>query len=172
MSLRSAASCVGSFEKAVDAAIRGFGPQHDSVADFSNNLAMVLVTVGRLEEAEVHVQRALAIRARDDAHPGIAASTLIVARIAESRGDLGAAIAGYDRALALFRRTRGDKHHDVMDALERAGQARVRHGEAAAGRALLVEALEGGAALQRPREQLAELEAEIAAIDASPATVP
>jgi tetratricopeptide (TPR) repeat protein len=172
MSLRNAASCVGSFEKAVDAAIRGFGPQHDSVADFSNNLAMVLVTLGRLDEAEVHVQRALAIRARDAEHPGIAASTLIVARIAEARGDLGAAIAGYDRALALFRRTRGDRHHDVMDALERAGLARVRHGDAAAGRALLVEALDVGAALQRPREELAALEAEIAAIDASPATVP
>jgi len=163
--LRGAAQCVGAFEQAVLAAERGFGPDNDNVADISNNLALVLVDLGRLDEAEARAKRALEIRRRSPTeHPGIAASLGVLGRVAAGRRQAAEANAALDEAIAVYRRTRGAKHPDVMSALQTAATERARQGDVTLARKYLVEAIEIAESLGRPASDIAEIRAELGAL--------
>ena len=163
--LRGAAPCVASFERAVAAAQRSLGEDQTAVADLTNNLALVLVEVGRLDEAEAHARRALAIRRRVGVeHPGMAASLSAIGQVEAARGRTEAANAALDEALAIYRRTRGPVHPDVLATLRTAAAERVRQGDVATARAQLREAIDVARSLRRPEAELAELRGQLAAI--------
>ncbi|MBX7084071.1 MAG: serine/threonine-protein kinase [Nannocystaceae bacterium] len=156
-----AAPCLPRFREVVRVAERALGPEHETVADLTNNLAILLENAGALDEAEQRAQAALALRraASGDAHPGIAASLAVLAAVDHKRGALAQAAARYDEAVAIYEKTRGEAHPDVVRTLQSAGEVRLALGEREQARARLDRALALATTLARPESELAALRA-------------
>ncbi|MDI3283779.1 CHAT domain-containing tetratricopeptide repeat protein [Polyangium sp. 15x6] len=95
------------------------GPKDKSVAEVSANLADLYRRAQKLDKAEVHAARALAIRDEllPAMHPDRAESRAIFGRIREMRGDAAGAKKLHEEALAAREKTFGKEHPFVASSL-------------------------------------------------------
>jgi tetratricopeptide (TPR) repeat protein len=91
------------------------GPSHPETAATLNNLANVLLSLGRLSEAEPLQRRAL--RALENAlgeHPRVATASSNLADILKAKGDVAGARKLYERALTIDEKVYGPNHSEVL----------------------------------------------------------
>ncbi|MDI1446636.1 CHAT domain-containing protein [Polyangium sp. 6x1] len=95
------------------------GPKDKSVAAVSADLAELYRRAQKLEKAETHAARALAIldEVLPPMHPDRAEARAILGRIREMRGDAAAAKKLHDEALAAREKTFGKEHPFVAASL-------------------------------------------------------
>lgn len=88
---------------------------HPDTAENLNNLALVLMTGGQLEQAESLYNEALDMNRRlyGSSHPAIALSLSNLAEIHRSQGKLEQAASDYREALAMQRELLGQQHPEV-----------------------------------------------------------
>lgn len=108
-----------------------FGEGDARVADALNNLGVLSLQQGRLDEAEAYFTRAAeTVRlSRGAGHASLAIAHANIAQLQLDRGDLAAAEASYLDALEVWRLTRGNEHPDyaraeanLAELLRRAGR--------------------------------------------------
>ncbi|MDC3959553.1 CHAT domain-containing tetratricopeptide repeat protein [Polyangium jinanense] len=95
------------------------GPKDTSVAEVAENLADLYRRAQKLDKAEAHAARALAIRDEllPAMHPDRAESRAIFGRIREMRGDAAGAKKLHEEALAAREKTFGKEHPFVASSL-------------------------------------------------------
>ncbi|MEM6996677.1 MAG: tetratricopeptide repeat protein, partial [Myxococcota bacterium] len=91
-------------------------------------------------------------------HPGVAASHRILGRIAVSRGELEVARTHFDAAVDGARRTRGDRHPDVVDGLRQRAELSLRQDDLAGAVADYEAALEAREGITLPPATVAGLQ--------------
>jgi len=108
-----------------------------------NNLAGVLVSLGRDAEARTHYERALRIReaALGPEHRLVATTLDNLGRLAAERGELEVALARHGRAFAIWHAAHGPAHPRVATALCGLAAVLVRMGEPKAGARLAAHAI-------------------------------
>ena len=110
-------------ERAVELALRVFGPEHVNTATVLSNLAESYSGMGQYAAAEPLYRRAVAIREKALGlnHPEVAASLNSLASLCYSRGQYAAAGRLFKRALAIREKALGPDHPDVAASLESLG---------------------------------------------------
>ena len=123
------------------------GPDHPHAASTRNNLAQSLIALGALDEAEVEIRRALAIReaALGPTHPSVGDSLANLANLADRRLDFAASIAANRRALAIAEVSYGPAHPNTTAIHNNLGRVLMRSGD-----------LDGGEVHLRRTTELAE----------------
>lgn len=91
------------------------GEPHPDISQNQSNLAMVLKTLDRIDEAEALYQQALAMDRvlHDGQHPDIAADLTNLAGVYRAKGELEKAEDMYREALAMQQGLLGEEHPDV-----------------------------------------------------------
>jgi tetratricopeptide (TPR) repeat protein len=112
------AAALATLQRALALREQVLGPDDRAVASALADLADVELAIGRRTDAQVHLERALAIRTKHDAeHPRLAELHRRLATIARQRGDVDGARAHLDRAIEL-RRASTPEHPELVE-LER-----------------------------------------------------
>lgn len=130
------------FRRALDLVHRRLGPEHPAAAPSHGNLATVLYSDSRHEEALEHAERALSLfQSVDERTPFVASALNNVANIHTALDDHAEALAMHERALAVRVAIFGERHPDVAQSLDGMGSALVALGRAEEGLARHREAL-------------------------------
>ena len=114
------AEAVTMFRESLDIRRQAYGGDHPRVALAEHNLGRALLAAGQRAEAARHIRAALQMRQRvlPPAHYERALSELLVARLQAAEGRSQEAEAGFTRALADLRTSRGTDDILVADGLE------------------------------------------------------
>ena len=131
--------------------VRHFAPTHERVAMVESNVGAIYIELGRDEEAEGYLRRALAAAGDDQAaaiapRVNLGEAAIARARRAACAGQLPApildeALPEVERALADARRIYGDAHPLVTGTLSVLGEAHLVRGDFAAARQSLAQGL-------------------------------
>jgi tetratricopeptide (TPR) repeat protein len=141
-----------------------------------NNIAVILLELGRHAEARTYSQRALELwRGLDSENPMAAVALANLAQGDLSRGDPAAALSGYRRAHAQLTRTLEVGHPYVTNAMSGIGRALLAMDHAADAAVVLRHAVDladrGGAPGELRAEPRLALARALARRDAAPALV-
>ncbi len=118
------------------------GPEHPVVASICLNLANVLLEgAGEFDDAEALLERARTIRARafGREHPRVADTLVSIGSLQRRRGEDQAAVATVEQAIAILRRSKGDRR-PLAQALGTLANIHVAAGEGARALAALDQA--------------------------------
>ena len=116
----------------------------ESLANQLHNLGVFRFELGDISEAQTHLDAALAIRRQTlgNNHPRAAKILLMLANVAQRRGEQDRALELYDDALAVFARSVGTSHPDYGKALANRGVLKRREGDLRGARSDLTRAVE------------------------------
>jgi Tfp pilus assembly protein PilF/predicted Ser/Thr protein kinase len=115
----------------------------DVLADYLNNLGLVVHSEGKYEEARSYLEQALAIRERvlGPDHPSVAASLINLGNVAVEEAKYDDARGYYERALAIHEQALGPEHPHVAVSLNNLGGVAAKHGKLEEARAYFEQAL-------------------------------
>ena len=119
--------------RAIAAAEVAFGPDHPEYAAALHDFALLLVTLGELEAAEPHLQRALEIYTRTfgEAHAYVGRIHIALVEVSLRREAFPRAIAHAETAARIYREILPDDHPARVDAELTLGTARFYAGQPA-----------------------------------------
>jgi serine/threonine-protein kinase len=120
------------------------GATDPRAATASQNVAWCLVAMNRLDDAQVEIDRTLAIKraSYDDDHPSIALTQRLQAELWFKRGELDRALDLARAVLPVLETAHGPSHPLVGDALDLLGRILLRRGQPGAAEPFLRRALE------------------------------
>jgi len=106
---------------------RAYGPDHFDVAISENNVAQILLSLGRVDEAIQRNDHALKITvaAVGSDHPLVASILQTRADLRNAKGRYGEARTAAERALEIASRELGSEHPTVQNALVALGKSQV-----------------------------------------------
>jgi CHAT domain-containing protein len=99
-------------------------PDNAGIASPLSMLGKIKHARGHYEQAEIDLQRCLALREKDYGrdHPVTAQAIFALGKLAQDRGQLSAAVDYYQRAYQILARSRGPEHVNTIEALEALAQ--------------------------------------------------
>ena len=148
-------SVVESVEQAVPRIDATFAEQPTLESAVRHAIGRTFARLGRFDEAEEQLRKALAIRRRilGADHPDIAETVNALGEVRYDRGDLDGAERLYDEALAMRVRLFGDTHETVAATLDNLGNVYQERGETAEAERAYRDALEMRTSLFGPEHR-------------------